>query len=492
MISYSKKTLTMISLTLLATSAIFTNLNLKLVEAADTPRLYVFPSTYEPAKVGEIFQIQVKIQQFSPTSKVFKYEFKLGFNATQLDCLEALQGDFFSASTSTSIIQIDNTAGYVDINCTLKPGERPITGGGNLAFITFNATYGVPYPMTHQTSQFHIYDSYINRASRFPGDISGDNKVSLPDLVFLAKAYGSKPGDSNWNPDADIDKNGNVGLSDLVILAKVYGVEVELLMSHTLQDGTYYTPWIAPTLELTLTTNKNSYTYNENIIVSGSLLGNGYPVPDAYVAIEVDAPNGRPIVARTVPTGTIPPAGPVTILSVVPCDDYGNPKSSFRRGEYANFKVTIRSNIDQPLSSILVPINVYDSNNATQGVLSSDTSLGPGEQKVLVLSLYVENTFALGTGKVYANVFTDWVKNGGIALCNEKAATFTITLTAGMSASNAVAQATANVGILVAGNYEINFKIPQTEANPAGTYNIYVSSMFMEKTAFNNKGITVS
>jgi hypothetical protein len=56
-----------------------------------------------------------------------------------------------------------------------------------------------------------------------PGDLNGDFKVNLEDLVILALAYGSKPGDPNWNPNADIDNSGTVGLSDLVILALHYG-----------------------------------------------------------------------------------------------------------------------------------------------------------------------------------------------------------------------------------------------------------------------------
>jgi parallel beta-helix repeat protein len=55
------------------------------------------------------------------------------------------------------------------------------------------------------------------------GDINFDGKVSLTDLVLLANAYGSKLGDTKWNPNADIDNNGTVGLSDLVALAKHYG-----------------------------------------------------------------------------------------------------------------------------------------------------------------------------------------------------------------------------------------------------------------------------
>jgi len=56
-----------------------------------------------------------------------------------------------------------------------------------------------------------------------PGDIDGNYNVQLADLVLLAKAYGSKPGDPNWTPNSDIDNNDVVGLSDLVILATYYG-----------------------------------------------------------------------------------------------------------------------------------------------------------------------------------------------------------------------------------------------------------------------------
>jgi len=56
-----------------------------------------------------------------------------------------------------------------------------------------------------------------------PGDLNNDGKVGLADLVILAKANGSKPGDPNWNPRADIDSNGVVDSADLAILAKYYG-----------------------------------------------------------------------------------------------------------------------------------------------------------------------------------------------------------------------------------------------------------------------------
>jgi serine protease AprX len=55
------------------------------------------------------------------------------------------------------------------------------------------------------------------------GDLNGDFKVTLVDLVVLAKAYSSRQGDSNWNSNADFNSNGVVDLVDLVTLAANYG-----------------------------------------------------------------------------------------------------------------------------------------------------------------------------------------------------------------------------------------------------------------------------
>jgi hypothetical protein len=56
-----------------------------------------------------------------------------------------------------------------------------------------------------------------------PGDLNGDNQISLADLLLLLKAYGSTPNSSNWNPVADLNCDGQVSLTDLLLLLKNYG-----------------------------------------------------------------------------------------------------------------------------------------------------------------------------------------------------------------------------------------------------------------------------
>jgi hypothetical protein len=55
-----------------------------------------------------------------------------------------------------------------------------------------------------------------------PGDINGDFKANLQDLVLLSNAYNSHFNDSKWNPNADINGNGAVDLADLFLLANHY------------------------------------------------------------------------------------------------------------------------------------------------------------------------------------------------------------------------------------------------------------------------------
>jgi hypothetical protein len=106
-------------------------------------------------------------------------------------------------SESTTITFLWNTTDFSYGNYTVSAYAWPVPGETYTANNNFTLTGVV-----------HVTIS---------GDINGDFKVSLSDLVLLANAYGAKPGDAKWNPNADIDSNDAVGLSDLVILAQHYG-----------------------------------------------------------------------------------------------------------------------------------------------------------------------------------------------------------------------------------------------------------------------------
>jgi len=62
-----------------------------------------------------------------------------------------------------------------------------------------------------------------HKAKILEGDIDHSGNVNIYDLFMLAKAFGAKPGDENWNSTADVNKDGEVNVRDLFITAKNFG-----------------------------------------------------------------------------------------------------------------------------------------------------------------------------------------------------------------------------------------------------------------------------
>ena len=127
---------------------------------------------------------------------------------------------------------VDRSASALDWTAINETVNNLAAGSAVNLTITWN-TAGVPYgnyntsayawPVPNAKDIGNINSTGHNVIVTIPGDINGDYKVSLQDLVTLANTYGSKPGDTSWNPNADINGDNRVNLPDLVILAPHYG-----------------------------------------------------------------------------------------------------------------------------------------------------------------------------------------------------------------------------------------------------------------------------
>jgi hypothetical protein len=58
----------------------------------------------------------------------------------------------------------------------------------------------------------------VARRETLSGDINGDGSIDIYDALIAAHAFGSSPGDVNWNPLADLNQDNNVDIYDLIIL----------------------------------------------------------------------------------------------------------------------------------------------------------------------------------------------------------------------------------------------------------------------------------
>jgi hypothetical protein len=56
-----------------------------------------------------------------------------------------------------------------------------------------------------------------------PGDVDDNGVVNMGDVMTLLYAFGSTPGQPNWNPNCDIEGNGRIDMGDIVIALRNFG-----------------------------------------------------------------------------------------------------------------------------------------------------------------------------------------------------------------------------------------------------------------------------
>ena len=61
------------------------------------------------------------------------------------------------------------------------------------------------------------------KALLIPGDVTGDNTIDRFDYNAFKNAFGTSPGNPNWNPMADLDGDGVVGRFDYNIFKLNFG-----------------------------------------------------------------------------------------------------------------------------------------------------------------------------------------------------------------------------------------------------------------------------
>jgi len=149
------------------------------------------------------------------------HEFTLSINVTVRN--QGEKGGVFDVAVYANAILIDTQ------NVSLNPDENV-----TLMFIWDVAnvsvgTYVMSSTVTVAPGEINIEDNvFIDGVVKIGcGDMNGDFKVDIYDLIIASLAYGSKEGDPNWNPLADLaPRYGIIDIYDLVTCAYHYGTEI--------------------------------------------------------------------------------------------------------------------------------------------------------------------------------------------------------------------------------------------------------------------------
>jgi hypothetical protein len=89
----------------------------------------------------------------------------------------------------------------------------------SMTLYTINAQASV-VPYEKNTANNVYIDGQVK--IKIIGDVNGDGVVNIDDLNLWSAAYNSKKGDSNWNPQADINGNGLVDEEDGILIIQHY------------------------------------------------------------------------------------------------------------------------------------------------------------------------------------------------------------------------------------------------------------------------------
>jgi hypothetical protein len=68
-------------------------------------------------------------------------------------------------------------------------------------------------------------DQVLSTLVLLGGDADGSNLIDISDAGIIGSAYGSSPGDTNWDASADINGDGTVNILDLALMGGNYNAD---------------------------------------------------------------------------------------------------------------------------------------------------------------------------------------------------------------------------------------------------------------------------
>jgi hypothetical protein len=224
-----------------------------------------------------------------------------------------------------------------------------------------------------------------------------------------------------------------------------------------------------PDVQITVNTDKKTYSSGELVRIYGDLKRDGTLVTNALIAIQVNDAQDNIVSVRTCSTGTTPSLLSITITELISCDQSGNPKSTFKKGTLAHFKVTVKNLDNVSERYVTVTINLYDSNQVSFGAAGVGTTLGPNKELHTDFDIPIPSEASTGAAYAFANAYNKWPKEKGIAYCGEKAVAFAITDGTTSSSSSSTSPSSTSQ----AGTYNLTFRL--RSKSPLGDHTVYAS-----------------
>jgi hypothetical protein len=149
--------------------------------------------------------------------------------------------DFVTSSSSsitgfvyndTGKLMVFNATGPPDVlgftNITMPKALLSLPASDTFAVLFDGST--INYTRTENGTHYFLYFTYshsghvIEIERTIIGDLNGDRRVNIYDVVTVTAAYDATPADARWNPLADLTTPWNkINIYDVVVVTRVYG-----------------------------------------------------------------------------------------------------------------------------------------------------------------------------------------------------------------------------------------------------------------------------
>jgi hypothetical protein len=172
--------------------------------------LYALPA---PAQKHDIAVLSV-----NPLKTIVGQGYTMNINVTV-----ANQGDF---TETFNVTLYTNTTAIETKQVTL------ISGASTIITFTWNTTgfakgnymvkaYALPVQGEADTTDNTLMNGWITVT--IPGDVDGDFKVKMDDIVAICDAFGSKTGQPRYKPNLDINYDGKISMDDIIVACDHFG-----------------------------------------------------------------------------------------------------------------------------------------------------------------------------------------------------------------------------------------------------------------------------
>jgi hypothetical protein len=152
-----------------------------------------------PKRIVSKAQVTINVTAANLASSTLTFNVTLYYDSTEIATQTVTD---LASSASLVLTFIWDTTPVPKGNYTISAYVPPVAGESN-------------------TENNRLTDGWIKVT--ILGDLNGDGKVNILDITIVAKAFGSKIGDSTWNPNADMDNNGTINILDISKVALEFG-----------------------------------------------------------------------------------------------------------------------------------------------------------------------------------------------------------------------------------------------------------------------------